>query len=331
MTILRRMNQLILSVRRMAGAASLLVAVSSVHAVPGKMFIFSTYLAHNTISAEGGGTGPISANGANRGSFEQFDIAVIGGNGVLRDGARVFIRCNNSQFVSAGSGTDDAANCNRNAAGTSEIFNVYLAGSMGSGRVIRDGNYIRLRAKSGKFLVTRNSNGTGPIVARGRDIVADKAGMFRLESVNGHLPPLLERYLRMDAFTSSQFPLNPESPMLGCSVQSEDADGVFQENVPGGAVVGIWIRLSCRGSLNGVRISPEFFTNMTLRNGWHILEVLTPDTSVDGCSSSAQSTPAVGSNSPYVKLHMTCPAFKEIAENVVSVRVAGPQGWSMRQ
>jgi hypothetical protein len=85
----------------------------------------------------------------------------------------------------------------------------------------------------------------------------------------------------------------------------------------------------CQSSGNGVKVNPEFFRGISLRNGWHIVEFLTPDTSESGCSSSARSSPTVGSNNPYVQLHMVCGSFRGIAENVVSVTAAGPRGWSM--
>ncbi len=87
-------------------------------AVTGKLFIFTSYGAGLSITAEGGGCGPISASTTNRGSFEQFDIVVR--RGELVDGAVINIRGNNSQFVSAEGGGGGYVNCNRNVAGAWE-------------------------------------------------------------------------------------------------------------------------------------------------------------------------------------------------------------------
>ena len=323
------MNLLTIFIRRILCAVLLLATATCVHAVDGKMFVFANYVSGKTVSANGGGTGPLSADNTNRGSFEQFDITVLTQRG-LRDGARVRIRCNNSQFIAAEGGGGGDVNCNRNVGGTWETFTVFLANNdSGSGRPITSGRYVQFKAGNGNFLKTQSWLGTGIVVASGTQ--REKTAMFRIEFVDGHLPPLVDTILRMDAFPSSSFAVNPEQPLGHCSLEQGDADAIFAEDVPGRILVGILVTLDCSGSLNGTRIDPEYFKNFTLRNGWHVIEVFTPNTSTNGCNSYAISSPVIGSNSPYVKLHFGCPAFRGMAQNAVSVRVAGPQGWGMMQ
>lgn len=323
------MNRFMIFIRRGMCAALLLMLVPCVQAVDGKLFILSNYVSGNTVSANGGGTGPLSADNTNRGNFEQFDITVLTQIG-LRDGAQVRIRCNNSQFIAAEGGGGGDVNCNRNVGSIWETYTIFLANSdFGSGRPITSGRYVQFRAGNGNFLKTQSWLGTGVLVASGTQ--REKEAMFRIDFVDGHLPPLVETILRMDDFPGWMFTINSDHPLGNCRMQRDDAVAVFREDVPGGTVAGVYVTLDCRGSFNGVRTDPEFFKGFTLRNGWHIVDVFTGDTSSNGCNGFTRSSPAIGSNSPYVQLHMACPAWTGIGENVVSVRVAGPQGWSMMQ
>jgi hypothetical protein len=107
------------------------------------------------------------------------------------------------------------------------------------------------------------------------------------------------------------------------------ADWSSSPGIAGGDIAstgtGVLLRIICDGLSTGGRGNPEAFASFTLKNGWKVKSVEMAELVKRSGDWGWDTRPAVGSNNPYMKMHMWATTGGQVSLNV-KIWIEGPQG-----